>query len=89
MLLFIVAFALRLFKIGDIPLQFYGALVGAAITVVITNLLLNSQTESEFNKQKQEKVYEEKLHIFHNYLRLICDISLGRSINEKQQNELQ
>lgn len=89
LLMFIVAPVLHLLQVGDLPLQFYAALVAAAITVVITNLLLKSQTESEFNKQKQEKAYEEKLHIFQNYLRLICDISLGRSINEKQQIELQ
>lgn len=88
-LMFIVAWGLRLLPINDIPLQFFAALVAAAITVVITDLLLKSQTKSEFNKQKQEKVYEEKLHIFQNYLRLVCDISLGRSINEKQQIELQ
>lgn len=88
-LMFVFALILRLLKVGEIPLQFYAALLGASITVVITNLLLNSQTQSEFDKQKQEKVYEEKLRFFQEYLKMICNLSLGRSISTQQQIDLQ
>lgn len=79
----------RVFTKQEIPSQLLSALLGASVTVVITNLLLNSQTESEFNKQKQGKVYEEKLYYFRNYLQLVCQLSLGRSLNEKQRMDLQ
>ena len=88
-LMFILAVSLHLLKFEDVPGQFFAALLAAAITALITDLLLKNQTNSEFDKLKQERVYEEKLQIFQNYLHFVCNLSLRRSVSEKQQMELQ
>lgn len=92
-LLFIVVLAFsyiwHLFSKHDIPFQTLSALLGAAITVIITNLLLNNQTESEFANQKKSKVYEEKLHIYQDYLKLLCNIVKDRIITTEDYANLQ
>lgn len=88
-LMFILAVSLHLIEFEKVPEQFFAAVLAAAITALITDLLLKNQTNSEFDKLKQERVYEEKLQIYQNYLHLVCNLSLGRSVSEKQQIELQ
>lgn len=92
-LLFVVvlvfAYLWHLFTEQDIPFQMLSALLGAAITVIITNLLLNSQTESEFANQKKAKIYEEKLRIYQEYLKLLCSIVKDKVINDDDYTKLQ
>ena len=85
---FIIAYIWHLYTEQDVPFQMLAACLGAAITVVITNLLLNSQTESEFDKQKMSKVYEEKLQIYHQYINLLCDVVQDHKITCKELSEL-
>lgn len=85
---FIIAYIWHLFTKEDVPFQMLAALLGAAITVVITNLLLNSQTESEFDKQKMSKVYEEKLQIYHQYINLLCDVVQDNKISIEELSKL-
>lgn len=89
MVVLVVAYLWHLFSKHDIPFQTLSAILGAAITVIITNLLLNNQTESEFANQKKTKVYEEKLHIYQNYLKLLCSIVKDKIINTDDYTELQ
>lgn len=93
MLLFAVvllmAYLWHLFTEQDVPYQMLSALLGAAITVVITNLLLNSQTESEFDKQRMSTVYAEKLHIYQQYLQLLCDIVKDHLLSDDEMVKLQ
>lgn len=92
-LLFVVvlvfAYLWHLFTKQDIPFQMLSALLGAAITVIITNLLLNSQTESEFANQKKTKIYEEKLRIYQEYIKLLCNIVKDKVINDDDYTKLQ
>ena len=85
----IVAYLWHLFTEQDIPFQMLSALLGAAITVIITNLLLNNQTESEFANQKKTKIYEEKLRIYQDYLKMLCNIVKDKVIDDDDYTNLQ
>lgn len=85
----IVAYVWHLFSGKDVPFQTLSALLGAAVTVIITNLLLNSQSDSEFANQKKTKIYEEKLRIYQDYLKLLCNIVKDKVINDDDYSNLQ
>ena len=84
----VIAYSWHLYTEKDVPFQLLAALLGAAITVVITNLLLNSQTESEFDKQKMSKVYEEKIQIYHRFVKMLCDVVQDHKISNEELSEL-
>ena len=84
----VIAYIWHLYTEKDVPFQMLAALLGAAITVVITNLLLNSQTESEFDRQKMSKVYEEKIQIYHRYINLLCDAVQDHKISNEELSKL-
>lgn len=62
------AIAFRIMDIGDLPSQFYGALVGTVITAVITVFLLQGQTANEEQRERSLKVFEKKQDVYHEFL---------------------
>jgi len=65
---FVFAGATKAIDILEIPASFLGAAAGAAITAVVTLLLLQGQTRAEEVKERNVKVFEKKSTIFSEYI---------------------
>lgn len=64
-LLFIAtAILFRIFEIEILPSQFYGALIGVVITAIITVFLLQGQTANEAQRDKDVRIFEEKIKVY-------------------------
>lgn len=99
-LLLVVAVICRLVGLIEASLQFWAACLGAGVTVVITNLLLVSQTKQqeklqeeatrqELDQIKKTKQYEEKLRIYQNYLLALSKAIEDRDLGEKEKITMQ
>ena len=53
---------------GILPVQILGAMVGACLTAIITLFLLIGQTESQENKDKAIKIYEQKIRVYSSFI---------------------
>lgn len=62
--------------------------IGTILTVVITMLLLNKQTETESLKDKSSKIFEKKLEIYDEFLKKLSQIIQDSKIDDKEENEL-
>ena len=54
----------QLFSIKDLWYESYAAIIGVVLTAIITFFLFKGQTSSEVQREKEAKVYEEKLQIY-------------------------
>lgn len=70
----ITAVVFNVFKIDDLPTQFFGALIGTVITAIITVLLLKGQTDNAEKLEKNVKIFERKQEVYHIFLDKIQDI---------------
>jgi len=73
----------------DVSAQFFSAISGALIAAIITLFLLKGQTEVEADRQKDSKVFEEKLQIYKEFLRKLCDVVKDQKITPDEEIELQ
>lgn len=68
-LLFVVsAVIFKIFDVDGLPSQFYGALMGAVITCIITLLLLQGQSGTEELKERNMAVFNQKQDVYHRFL---------------------
>lgn len=68
-LLFVVSAVLfKIFDVDGLPSQFYGALMGAVITCIITLLLLQGQSGTEELKERNMAVFNQKQDVYHRFL---------------------
>ena len=58
------AVAFRILDIEILPSQFYGALISVVITAIITVLLLKGQSAQEAERDKDVKIFEEKIRVY-------------------------
>ena len=65
------------------------AFVGVALSALITLLLLNGQTNAEEVKQKNVKKFEQKLSIYKEFLRALCNIVKDQKIEPGEEIMLQ
>lgn len=86
---FVIAVLFRIFSLSDIWAQMFGAFIGAMITVIITLLLLKSQTSSEEEKERNSKIFEEKLRIYQEFLRKLCEVVKDMNIEKSKEIELE
>ena len=73
----------------DVSAQFFSAISGALIAAIITLFLLKGQTEVEADRQKDSKVFEEKLQIYKDFLKKLCDVVKDQEITPDEEIELQ
>ena len=73
----------------DVAAQFFSAISGALIAAIITLFLLKGQTEVEADRQKNSKVFAEKLRIYQEFLNKLCDVVKDMNITEEEEIELQ
>jgi len=64
LIIFLIAGILVYEKLVFLPAPFFGALIGVVITAVVTFILLHGQTEGEAQKDKDIKIYKEKIRIY-------------------------
>ena len=73
----------------DVSAQFFSAISGALIAAIITLFLLKGQTEVEADRQKNSTVFEEKLQIYKDFLKKLCDVVKDQKITPDEEIELQ
>ena len=73
----------------DVSAQFFSAMAGALVAAIITLFLLKGQTAVEADRQKDSKVFEEKLRIYQEFLRKLCDVVKDQKITPDEEIELQ
>ena len=78
----------QLFSIKDLWYESYAAIIGVVLTAIITFFLFKGQTSSEVKREKEAKVYEEKLKIYKEFLNYLCDIIQDRKITEEEKVKL-
>ena len=86
---FAIAVLFRIFSVSDVWTQMFAALTGAIITVIITLLLLQGQTASEETKERNTKVFEERLRIYQEFLHKLCDVVKDMKIEPEEEIELE
>ena len=69
-----VAVAFRLFSEADLWFQMFSAILGVIITVIITNLLLNSQTTNDIERERNSEIFKEKLRIYQEFLQALYEV---------------
>lgn len=73
----------------DVSAQFFSAMAGALVAAIITLFLLKGQTAVEADRQKDSKVFEEKLRIYKVFLHKLCDVVKDQKITPEEEIELQ
>ena len=73
----------------DVSAQFFSAISGALIAAIITLFLLKGQTEVEADRQKDSKVFAEKLRIYQEFLHKLCDVVKDQNITPDEEIEMQ
>ena len=69
--------------------QILSALAGAVVAAIITLFLLLGQTSSEEKKERNTKVFEEKLRIYQVFLQKLCDVVKDMKIDSSEEIELE
>ena len=85
---FVFAGATKAIAIPEIPSSFLGAAAGAAITAVVTLLLLQGQTRAEEVKERNVKVFEKKSTIFSKYIDDVWEAWKDKHITVEEFNGL-
>ena len=77
----IVFILMHMFTTKDFSYQICCALIGTIITAVITVFLLQGQSSADGKKDKNIKIYENKLEVYSEYVRLRSGKRRGKSGN--------
>jgi len=85
---FVFAGATEAIAIPEIPASFLGAAAGAAITAVVTLLLLKGQTDAQEVKERNVKVFEKKSSIFSEYIDAVWNTWEDHKVTDKEFQKL-
>jgi len=85
---FVFAGATKAIAVPEIPSSFLGAAAGAAITAVVTLLLLQGQTRAEEIKERNVKVFEKKSAIFSEYIDDVWKTWEDRRVTDEEFKKL-
>ena len=83
-LLICIVMLLNKFDVENICSQIIGVLLSAVITVIITALLLNSQTEKNIEHDCKVKIFEKKQDVYHDFINEIQNITNSESVNNEE-----
>lgn len=73
----------------DFAAQILSALAGAVVAAIITLFLLQGQMASEEKKEKNSKIFEEKLRIYQDFMQELCEVVKDQKIDEEEEIRLQ
>lgn len=97
---FVLATILNLFGILESYQQFVVVLLSAAATYVIVSItmtsqsehqkaLLEQQTSNESRKEKETKIFEEKLRIYQDFLHCLCEVIKDGEVTKEEAIQLE
>ena len=84
-----VAVAFRLFSEADLWFQMFSAILGVIITIIITNLLLNSQTTNDIERERNSEIFKEKLRIYQEFLQALYEVLKEEQVTPDEAMRLQ
>ena len=73
----------------DASAQILSALAGAVVAAIITLFLLLGQTSSEEKKERNTKVFEEKLRIYQDFLHCLYDVIKDGEVTKEEAIKLE
>lgn len=85
----LVVVIFRLFSVKDLWYETYAAIIGVVITAIITFILLKGQTENDEERERNTKIFEEKLRIYQGFLQSLCDVIKDGEIKPEEAIQLQ
>ena len=80
---------LRLYTGKELWYEMFAAVLGVIITAVITMILLRGQSDTDIQREREAKIFEEKLRIYQEYLRTLCEVVEDGSLSEEDKNRLE
>lgn len=91
LVVFVCFFAvyLRLFTGKELWYEMFAAVLGVIITAVITMVLLRGQTNNDVERERDAKVFEEKLRIYQDFLQKLQDIIKDHALSDEEKILLQ
>ena len=84
-----IAVYFQVFSGKDLWFQMFAAILGVMITAVVTMVLLNGQSKKEIKREKEAKVFEEKLRIYQKYLHTLCEAIKKHQLTDEDRIRLQ
>lgn len=85
----VVFILLHLFSTRDFSYEICCALIGTIITAIVTVFLLQGQSSSDEKKDKNIRIYENKLDVYSEYVRQMWEtISDDEDLKEEEWNNL-
>lgn len=81
------AVTFEIFELHTLAAQFIGALLGVVITAIITVLLLQGQSRTEENLERNLKVFEKKQEIYFGFLEKLNAILQNEDIQRSTLDE--
>lgn len=84
-----VAVYFRVFTGKDLWYEMFAAILGVIITAVVTMILLRGQSDNEIKREKEAKVFEEKLRIYQEYLHTLCEAIKKHQLTDEDRIRLQ
>lgn len=92
LLLIFTPILLHLFSFAEMLTNTYAAILGVAMTAIISWALLNGQTSIQSKKalenEKRSKVYEEKIRFYQHFLKRLYEIIKDNKIEPEEALEL-
>lgn len=85
----VIAVAFRLFSEADLWYQMFSAILGVIITIIITNLLLNSQTSNDLERERNTEIFKEKLRIYQEFLQALYEVLKEEAVTPDEAMRLQ
>ena len=85
----VIAVAFRLFSEADLWFQMFSAILGVIITIIITNLLLNSQSSQDITRERNAEIFKEKLRIYQEFLQALYTILKEEAVTQDEIMKLQ
>ena len=91
LVVFVCFFAvyLRLFTGKELWYEMFAAVLGVIITAVITMILLRGQTNNDVERERDAKVFEEKLRIYQDFLQKLQDVIKDHTLSDEEKILLQ
>ena len=78
----------RIFPLETLPMTFFGAAMGAIITVFITHFLLKRQSETEEMKECNVRIFTKKSQLFQSFIDMVWEIWTEEKITCEQYEQL-
>ena len=76
---------LRLFTGKELWYEMFAAILGVIITALITMILLKGQSDDDVKRERDAKVFAEKLKVYQEYLQTLCKVVEKRNLSDENK----